>query len=223
MFEIGIAALKLAGPLSRIAGSLTAGDSYQREKVAADLDNIAGCARDIALRLQADREADIVELTGRMEHFAGMIGRTLNEVVSNKNASASGTGLLTNDDVASFSERLQNLVNHLHAFDGARESAKAKEHKQVVRELKLVAGRLAAQAEELRNSKGPSRGAWQRVKPTIIKVGGGVAASWAAVEAVSAVSFERIEENYSVARTTLAGFIRRKFKYGDDPLDEDTA
>jgi hypothetical protein len=109
-----------------------------------------------------------------MEHYVDTIGRTLNEVASSEKTPASAT---VEGDVASFSGRLQDVVRHLHAFDNAKRSKKAHDCKRVVRELKLVAGRLTAQAEELKNSKGPSRGAW--VKPAIAKVASGALASWA--------------------------------------------
>jgi hypothetical protein len=95
MIDIAFTALKLAGPLTRIVSSGVSGDRAHREKVAADLDAIAGCAREIATRLEQESAGDIDELTGRLRHFVSQIRRTLHDVIVE--TTASKAGLSTNE------------------------------------------------------------------------------------------------------------------------------
>jgi ABC-type transporter Mla subunit MlaD len=170
------------------------------------LDAIAGCAREIATRLEQDSAGDIDELTGRLRHFVSQIRRTLHDVIVD--TTASSAGLSTNDDVDSFSEQMQRVIEHLRAFDGSQESLKAEERRQVVRELKQLFGQLKAQADEIRNSSAvrQSFGDWRRFTPTLTNLGAGAAAAWTGLAAFSSVSFEDIQNNYNVARDVVAQF-----------------
>jgi hypothetical protein len=222
MIEI-LTALKLAGPLTRIVSSVVSGDSTHREKVAADLDAIAGCAREIATRLEQDSAGDIDELTGRLRHFVSQIRRTLHDVIVD--TTASNAGLSTNDDVDSFSEQMQRVVEQLRAFDDPQESLKAEERRHVVRELKQLVGQLKAQADEIRNSSAvrQSFGDWRRFTPALTKLAAGAATAWTGLAAFSSVSFEDIQDNYNVARDVVAKFAGRTGKSTEDGGDAYTA
>jgi hypothetical protein len=216
MLDIGITALQLVRPLSRIAASFIGRKGDHSEKVAADLDKIAGCAREIAGILQTDADADIGELTGRMEHYATNIHRTLSQAVSEDQGSQ-----LSIDDINIFTNKLQHIVRELHAFDAAKPATRAKVHKGLVRELKLVAGRIGAQAEDIRTQEKPS--SWRRVRPALTKAAGTAVTGWAALQTLSTESFESMGDNYHTVISSLKRVFSFKKQFDDNDPNSNIA